>query len=147
MKTIIIGKYENDAAILRLDDDGNFAKPQPYVYAINYDIKTNTWQHGEYFSSLETLGLYILKRFSTDNIITKLCNAILHTEILAAKILSINDIQNKFENLNNEHHFKTDFDKIKFTPEDFKELEKTTAEDNNLLNSIIMNKINSINDE
>ena len=147
MKTIIIGKYENDAAILRLDDDGNFAKPQPYVYAINYDIKTNTWQHGEYFSSLETLGLYILKRFSTNDTIAKLCDSMLHTEILAAKILELDYLIDKFEDLAVEYHLRTDFDKINFTPEDFSELEKTTTADDNLLNSIIMNKINSINDE
>lgn len=147
MKTIIIGKYENDAAILRLDDDGNFAKPQPYVYAINYDAKTKTWQHGEYFSSLETLGLYILKRFSKNDTIAKLCDSMLRTEILAAKILELDDVINKLKDLAAEHHSDADFDEIKFTPEDFKELEKTTAADDNLLNSIIMNKINSINDE
>ena len=88
-----------------------------------------------------------LKKFSTNDVITKLCNSMLHTEILAAKILELDYLIDKFEDLAAEYHLETDSDEINFTPEDFKELEKTTAADDKLLNSIIMNKINLINDE
>ena len=61
MNTFIIATNEekNYTLLMRLDEDNNPVKCQPYVVAWHYEPESQTWAQGHYFDDIKQAVAYL----------------------------------------------------------------------------------------